>query len=315
MSRVIAQDFVSWTHAYLRSGWNQLDFVVVSASWLPLLFPDLNNFTSMRAFRCTDASITLSVHAAKQTSSAHKSAAVRRALRPLRTINRLPGLRRQVDTICESLPYLLDVAMLAGFVMIVFGVLGLQLFKGMLHYRCFEPVTVTYDEDVFETGDVVTEPVDPQTACRRPDAISGDTGSTCAEGLQCKWYGKNPMYGTLSFDNIFVALMTIFQCITLEGWIDVAYTFKHVAGWPSILFFSFVVMYQAPHSNQCAQTIFVACLSACCSRPVLAPSTSSTSSWLSCGIPTKDSLNCKNLRAGQHPEEQAHGSVEVQCQS
>ena len=35
-----------------------------------------------------------------------------RALRPLRTINRLPGMRRQVATLIESIPHLVDVALL-----------------------------------------------------------------------------------------------------------------------------------------------------------------------------------------------------------
>lgn len=33
--------------------------------------------------------------------------------------------------------------------------------------------------------------------------------------------GLAPNDGVTSFDNIFVAFLTIFQCITLEGWVDV----------------------------------------------------------------------------------------------
>ena len=59
-----------WGHAasYLADAWNRLDAFVVFISWMPLLFPSLENYTAMRGVR---------------------------ALRPLRTINRLPGMRRQ----------------------------------------------------------------------------------------------------------------------------------------------------------------------------------------------------------------------------
>ena len=61
---------------------NVLDGLVVLCSWLPLLIPSLNNVSSIRAAR---------------------------ALRPLRAINRLPGLKRQVETVIASLPHLADV--------------------------------------------------------------------------------------------------------------------------------------------------------------------------------------------------------------
>ena len=44
---------------------------------------------------------------------------------------------------------------------------------------------------------------------------------TCAAGQECRMYGRNPHDGTISFDNIVFAWITIFQCITLEGWFEV----------------------------------------------------------------------------------------------
>ena len=81
-----------------------------------------------------------------------------RALRPLRTINRLPGMRRQVATLIDAVPHLVDVALLSVFLMVVYGVLGLQLFKGSLRYRCYAPGALT--------------PIDP-------DGTSGQSG-VCA---------------------------------------------------------------------------------------------------------------------------------------
>ena len=41
--------------------------------------------------------------------------------------------------------------------------------------------------------------------------------STCLE----KWEGPN--YGITSFDNIGFAMLTVFQCVTMEGWTSILY--------------------------------------------------------------------------------------------
>lgn len=41
--------------------------------------------------------------------------------------------------------------------------------------------------------------------------------STCLE----EWEGPN--YGITSFDNIGFAMLTVFQCITMEGWTTILY--------------------------------------------------------------------------------------------
>lgn len=45
----------------------------------------------------------------------------------------------------------------------------------------------------------------------------------CLNGTQCKagWLGPN--YGITQFDNILFAVLTVFQCITMEGWTDMLY--------------------------------------------------------------------------------------------
>ena len=39
--------------------------------------------------------------------------------------------------------------------------------------------------------------------------------------LEDRWEGPN--YGITSFDNIGYAMLTVFQCITMEGWTSVLY--------------------------------------------------------------------------------------------
>ncbi len=44
--------------------------------------------------------------------------------------------------------------------------------------------------------------------------------SICLE----KWEG--PHYGITSFDNIGLAMLTVFQCVTMEGWTSILYSVR-----------------------------------------------------------------------------------------
>lgn len=62
---------------------------------------------------------------------------------------------------------------------------------------------------------------------KEPEPCSVEThkGYNCVLGLtHCKnasWEGPN--YGITNFDNFFLAMLTVFQCVTMEGWTDVMY--------------------------------------------------------------------------------------------
>jgi voltage-dependent calcium channel L type alpha-1D len=52
----------------------------------------------------------------------------------------------------------------------------------------------------------------------RCEDIPADYGNyTCDKG----WEGPN--YGITNFDNIGLAMLTVFQCVTMEGWTDMLY--------------------------------------------------------------------------------------------
>lgn len=56
-----------------------------------------------------------------------------------------------------------------------------------------------------------------------PCAFAG-SGRFCAEnGTECRGKWEGPNGGITNFDNIFFAMLTVFQCITMEGWTDVLY--------------------------------------------------------------------------------------------
>lgn len=52
----------------------------------------------------------------------------------------------------------------------------------------------------------------------------GESGFDCQEyDMVCKLYWEGPNSGITNFDNFGLAMLTVFQCITLEGWTDVLY--------------------------------------------------------------------------------------------
>jgi hypothetical protein len=53
-----------------------------------------------------------------------------RILRPLRTINSIPGMAGLVQTIFKSIPAMANIFLMFSFFILVFGIIGMQLFGG-----------------------------------------------------------------------------------------------------------------------------------------------------------------------------------------
>ena len=52
----------------------------------------------------------------------------------------------------------------------------------------------------------------------------------CPNGTECKEFWEGPNYGITNFDNFLFSMLTVFQCVTLEGWTEVLY-------WVSFFFY------------------------------------------------------------------------------
>lgn len=61
--------------------------------------------------------------------------------------------------------------------------------------------------------------------CHSDDSSKAPAGAyTCKRNVSIcleKWVGPN--YGITSFDNIGFAMLTVFQCVTMEGWTPILY--------------------------------------------------------------------------------------------
>uniref|UniRef100_A0A0N4ZXQ4 Ion_trans domain-containing protein n=1 Tax=Parastrongyloides trichosuri TaxID=131310 RepID=A0A0N4ZXQ4_PARTI len=198
--KVIANGCLFGKGAYFKDGWNILDGILVIISLINIIFEMLVRGDSPKIFGVIRVLRLL------------------RALRPLRVINRAPGVKLVVMTLISSLKPIGNIVLICCTFFIIFGILGVQLFKGMM-YHCIGP----------DVNDVVTK-----SDCL---AVSGN-----------KWV--NHRY---NFDNLGQALMSLFVLSSKDGWVSIMYQGIDAVGvdmqpienhneWRMIYFISFLLL-------------------------------------------------------------------------
>ncbi|CAH8485674.1 unnamed protein product [Heterobilharzia americana] len=197
--KIIALGFILHSGSYLRNIWNILDFVVVVTGFLTM-FMTTGSGVNLRTLRAV------------------------RVLRPLKLVSGVPSLQVVLTSIIKAMAPLLQIGILVLFAILIFAIVGLEFYSGVFHVTCFEQNNPTelpsYIPDA--PGLVPCQPVDSHT--RPPGAF------ICPSGYVCKGYWEGPNYGITSFDNIGSAMLTVFQCITMEGWTDVLYMTNRTYG-------------------------------------------------------------------------------------
>ncbi|XP_026318237.1 voltage-dependent calcium channel type D subunit alpha-1-like [Hyposmocoma kahamanoa] len=120
---------------------------------------------------------------------------------------------------------LFHIAFLVLFVIIIYAIIGLELFSGILHSACRD----------IETKSIA----DPERCCTNET----DVGYTCPPEQICAGDWEGPNFGITNFDNIGYSMLTVFQCISLEGWTDIMYKVADVKGntWVWMYFVSMVI--------------------------------------------------------------------------
>ncbi|XP_039702258.1 voltage-dependent T-type calcium channel subunit alpha-1G isoform X8 [Pteropus medius] len=235
---------------YLGDTWNRLDFFIVIAGMLEYSL-DLQNvsFSAVRTVR---------------------------VLRPLRAINRVPSMRILVTLLLDTLPMLGNVLLLCFFVFFIFGIVGVQLWAGLLRNRCFLPENFslplsvdleryyqTENED--ENPFICSQPRENgMRSCRSVPTLRGEGGggppcgldyeaynsssnTTCVNWNQyytnCSAGEHNPFKGAINFDNIGYAWIAIFQVITLEGWVDIMYFVMDAHSFYNFIYFILLIIF------------------------------------------------------------------------
>uniref|UniRef100_A0A674E7G9 Voltage-dependent L-type calcium channel subunit alpha n=1 Tax=Salmo trutta TaxID=8032 RepID=A0A674E7G9_SALTR len=212
--KIIAYGLVMHQNSYVRNGWNMLDFVIVIVGLFSVVLEVITKEGDAGA------------QGGKPGGFDVKALRAFRVLRPLRLVSGVPSLQVVLNAIIKAMVPLLHIALLVLFVIIIYAIIGLELFIGKMHATCYLVGTGILAEE---------EPV--------PCAMSGHGRQCMMNGTVCRegWHGPNG--GITNFDNFLFAMLTVFQCITMEGWTDVLYWMNDAMGFelPWVYFVSLVI--------------------------------------------------------------------------
>uniref|UniRef100_UPI0037E82217 voltage-dependent T-type calcium channel subunit alpha-1I-like n=1 Tax=Semicossyphus pulcher TaxID=241346 RepID=UPI0037E82217 len=164
--KVVSMGFYIGEHAYLRSSWNILDGFLVFVSLID---------------------IVVSMAGGAKILGVLRVLRLLRTLRPLRVISRAPGLKLVVETLITSLKPIGNIVLICCAFFIIFGILGVQLFKGKFFY-CFGP--------------------DVKNITNKSDCLQANY----------KW-----VHHKYNFDNLGQALMSLFVLASKDGWVNIMY--------------------------------------------------------------------------------------------
>ncbi|XP_061561374.1 voltage-dependent T-type calcium channel subunit alpha-1G isoform X3 [Phycodurus eques] len=232
---------------YLGDTWNRLDFFIVIAGMLEYSLNLQNvSFSAVRTVR---------------------------VLRPLRAINRVPSMRILVTLLLDTLPMLGNVLLLCFFVFFIFGIVGVQLWAGLLRNRCFvednfsfplsaELEKYYHTENDDENPFICSQPRENgMRDCSSVPKLYDEAGLQCnldmysynsTDNTTCvnwnQYYNNcsaglfNPFKGAINFDNICYAWIAIFQVITLEGWVDIMYFVMDAHSFYNFIYFILLII-------------------------------------------------------------------------
>uniref|UniRef100_A0A4W4G6H3 Voltage-dependent N-type calcium channel subunit alpha n=1 Tax=Electrophorus electricus TaxID=8005 RepID=A0A4W4G6H3_ELEEL len=147
-----------------------------------------------------------------------------RVLRPLKLVSGIPSLQVVLKSIMKAMVPLLQIGLLLFFAIVMFAIIGVEFYMGKFHTTCFKKDT---DEQA----------ADYPCGMEAPSRL-------CPDGTECKGYWKGPNFGITNFDNILFAILTVFQCITMEGWTDILYSTNDASGntWNWLYFIPLIIL-------------------------------------------------------------------------
>ena len=154
-------------------------------------------------------------------------------------------MKRQVATLIRSLPRMGYVASLLFFFITVSAILGIQIFSRVLWNRC----RLT-DEPILLKNGTFEWPLDPEQPRLCGGYYQCNAGTYCHGLIEKKIPLKQDhveewdfiQYGYFHFDNIGVAILSIFRVINLEGWSYVMYNYMDAGGFFAAIYFPLLVV-------------------------------------------------------------------------
>jgi hypothetical protein len=212
----------------LKDPWNVLDFVIVFFSVITWL---------LEAYATGDVSFLRGFRAL-------------RALRPLRVVSKNEGIKTVVNALIESIPALINVLLIVILFLLVFGILGIQLLKGMLG------VCNDGSEAILTKKDCIGEYVVPsldrfgnykkiefpnlylnRTGVNNENSMLYNVNETEIDWTTSAKYSRKAGQFFIEahmedrewqqpynrYDNILISMLTFFEIATLEMWPDMMF--------------------------------------------------------------------------------------------
>ncbi|XP_051232685.1 voltage-dependent R-type calcium channel subunit alpha-1E isoform X3 [Dicentrarchus labrax] len=150
-----------------------------------------------------------------------------RVLRPLKLVSGIPSLQIVLKSIMKAMVPLLQIGLLLFFAILMFAIIGLEFYSGRLHRTC-EPQSGILENETVDSSEL-------EFPCGE---------RRCPAKYNCidNWIGPND--GITQFDNILFAVLTVFQCITMEGWTTVLYNTDDALGpnWNWLYFIPLIII-------------------------------------------------------------------------
>ncbi|XP_037829911.1 voltage-dependent T-type calcium channel subunit alpha-1H-like [Kryptolebias marmoratus] len=196
--KVIASGLVFGKGTYFRCPWNLIDGTLAIGSLMNIV-------------------VTLMYSSNTSALRILKVFRLLRVFRPLRMVQRTPKLKLAVETLIASVKPMANLVLISSLFILVFAILGVQLFKGKFYY------------------------------------CVGKNLSNIKTKMDCLAAGYQWVLKEYNFDNLFQALVSLFVCYSKDGWVILMYDGLDAVGvdlqpvqnnnlWMLIYFLFFVMM-------------------------------------------------------------------------
>jgi hypothetical protein len=172
--KILNLGFCIGKDTYLKDNWNVLDFVIVMFTALNWVLSGLSTIdvSFVRSFRAL------------------------RALRPLRLVSKNEGMKTVVNSLLKSIPQLINVMLISLLFYMVFGILGVQIFRGSFG-QCTD-IATEWKKDCF--GNYTFE----------------------EDGLEIT-KSRRWTVPYNNYDDVMKSMVTFFEISTLEMWPDIMF--------------------------------------------------------------------------------------------
>uniref|UniRef100_A0A4W6DWK7 Voltage-dependent L-type calcium channel subunit alpha n=1 Tax=Lates calcarifer TaxID=8187 RepID=A0A4W6DWK7_LATCA len=176
-TKILAYGLVMHPSAYIRSGWNLLDFIIVIVGLFSVIAEAMTDHKPGEAHHAAGKPGGLDVKALRAF----------RVLRPLRLVSGVPSLQIVLNSIMKAMVPLLHIGMLVMFVIIIYAIIGLELFIGRMHKTCYSISTGLLDVFVSATGQSAGASGRAPTAGSQTSTIASLWRMNDAIGFEIPW--------------------------------------------------------------------------------------------------------------------------------